>query len=84
MRLRDSANISSWTPGASMFGVPYYSDKLENIRQELGAGGMFQRDLIAIDVANKVATFRKLKAQQPVKQLFDILHVAPPCQLQTY
>ena len=75
---RDTASFTFWTPGGSMFGVPYYAEKLEKIRQERGVGGMFKHELVAIDPDKKVATFRKADDDKTVvTEEFDLLHVAP-------
>jgi len=75
---RDSASFSFWTPGKTMFGVPYYSEKLEKIRQERGVDGKFEHELIAVDGDKKIATFQKKDgSKQVVKESFDMLHVAP-------
>jgi sulfide:quinone oxidoreductase len=60
-----------------MFGVPYYSQKLEKIRQERGVEGKFKHNLISIDVANKIAIFQNVDTKEKVKAPFDMLHVAP-------
>ena len=75
--LRSLATISFWTPGGSMFGVPYYSQKLEQIRQERGVVGKFLHELVAVDPENKVATFQNKDTNKTVKESFDLLHVAP-------
>ncbi|KAJ5963075.1 sulfide quinone-reductase [Penicillium waksmanii] len=41
-------NISFATGLPSMFGVPKYSAKLEELRQQRGVEGLFQHDLVAI------------------------------------
>lgn len=75
--LRDKAEISYWTPGATMFGVKHYSDKLERIRQERGVTGMFKHVLVSIDPDKKVATFVNVDTNKKVDQSYDLLHVAP-------
>jgi sulfide:quinone oxidoreductase len=74
---RDGAYISFWTPGGSMFGVPYYSEKLEKIRQERNVDGKFKHELIAVDANKKIATFENKENGQKVEEKFDLLHVAP-------
>jgi NADPH-dependent 2,4-dienoyl-CoA reductase/sulfur reductase-like enzyme len=39
---RATASIAFWTPGGTMFGVPYNSDKLEKLRIERGVDGKIQ------------------------------------------
>lgn len=76
--LRDKADIQFWVPGPSMFGIKYYSDKLEAIRQERGVVGKFRHELVKVDVANKVATFKNLdKANELVTVGYNLIHVVP-------
>jgi NADPH-dependent 2,4-dienoyl-CoA reductase/sulfur reductase-like enzyme len=59
----------------SMFGVPKYSKKLEELRQERGIEGLFQHDLVSID--GNTATFARPDGQGNVTQKFDLLHAVP-------
>jgi sulfide:quinone oxidoreductase len=74
---RDGTDVQFWTPGAAMFGVPHYADKLEKIRRERGVRAVFRHDLVSLDVDGKVATFRDLDTNQSVRQSYDMIHVAP-------
>ena len=74
---RATSYFGYWTPGKSMFGVPYYSQKLEKIRQDRHIDAKFQHELISIDVPNQIATFKNKDTNQEVKESFDLLHVAP-------
>lgn len=67
--------ISFATGTPTMFGVPKYSAKLEELRKERGVEGLFQHDLTAID-GNK-ATFARPDGQGSVTRDFDLLHVVP-------
>ncbi|KAL4925262.1 uncharacterized protein BDV17DRAFT_284095 [Aspergillus undulatus] len=67
--------ISFATGTPTMFGVPKYSAKLEELRKERGVEGLFQHDLIAID--GKKATFGRPNGQGNVTREFDLLHVVP-------
>jgi len=60
-----------------MFGVKYYSDKLNKIRQERKEGGKFKQNLVKKDPINKVATFENVDTKKKTEQSFDMLHVAP-------
>jgi len=60
-----------------MFGVKYYSDKLNKIRQDRNVGGMFKQNLVKIDPINKVATFENVDTKKKTEQSFDMLRVAP-------
>ena len=66
-------NITFATGLASMFGVPKYASKLEELRKERGVEGLFLHDLVAID-GNK-AIFAHNNEQ--VTRHFDLMHVVP-------
>lgn len=68
-------NVAFATGGPSMFAVPKYSAKLEEMRQERGVEGLFKHDLVAID-GNK-ATFARPDGQESVTRHYDFLHVVP-------
>jgi len=67
--------ISFATGLPTMFGVPKYSAKLEEMRKERGVEGLFQHDLVAID--GNTATFARPDGKEQVKKQFDLLHVVP-------
>ncbi|KAF7591451.1 hypothetical protein BBP40_001554 [Aspergillus hancockii] len=68
-------NISFATALPAMFGVPKYSAKLEQLRQERNVEGLFQHDLVAVE--GNTATFARPDGQAQVKKQFDLLHVVP-------
>jgi NADPH-dependent 2,4-dienoyl-CoA reductase/sulfur reductase-like enzyme len=71
----DSAvNITFATGLPTMFGVPKYSAKLEELRQKRGVEGLFQHDLVSID--GNVATFVRPDGEK-VTRTFDLLHAVP-------
>jgi sulfide:quinone oxidoreductase len=59
----------------TMFGVPKYSAKLEELRKERGVEGLFQHDLVAID--GNTATFSRPDGAEQVTRKFDFMHVVP-------
>ncbi|CAD0085107.1 unnamed protein product [Aureobasidium mustum] len=69
-----TVNISFATGISTMFAVPKYNSKLEELRQKRGVEGLFQHDLIAID-GNR-AIFSRPDGEHITKQ-FDLLHVVP-------
>lgn len=77
--LRATAAIEFWVPGASMFGVPHYAEKLEKIRQERGVEAHFKHELVSLDVEKKVATFKNLNdgKNELVQKAYDFIHVVP-------
>ncbi|KAI5456937.1 hypothetical protein BGZ63DRAFT_417311 [Mariannaea sp. PMI_226] len=65
--------ISFATGLPTMFGVPKYSAKLEELRKERGVEGLFSHDLISIE--GDKATFAH--GEEKVTKKFDLLHVVP-------
>jgi sulfide:quinone oxidoreductase len=74
-RSGSAIKISFATGLPTMFGVPKYSAKLEEMRKERGVEGLFQHDLVAID--GNTATFARPDGKEQVKKQFDLLHVVP-------
>lgn len=66
--------ISFATALPVMFGVPKYSARLNEMREERGVEGLFQHDLVAIE-GNK-ATFA-LPEGKTTERHFDFMHVVP-------
>lgn len=66
--------ISFATGLPAMFGIPKYSAKLEELRQQRGVEGLFQHDLVAIQ--GNTAVFSSPDGKEQRKQ-FDFLHVVP-------
>ena len=73
-RDRSAINITFATGLPTMFGVPKYSAKLNELRVERGVEGLFEHDLVAIN--GNTATFTRPGEQQVTKK-FDLLHVSP-------
>ncbi|KAM5373926.1 hypothetical protein ACJZ2D_006755 [Fusarium nematophilum] len=67
--------ISFATGLPTMFGVPKYSAKLEELRQERAVEGLFQHDLVAVE--GDKAVFARPDGQEKVTRKFDFLHVVP-------
>ncbi|KAL3489981.1 hypothetical protein BJX62DRAFT_208034 [Aspergillus germanicus] len=67
--------IAFATGTPTMFGVPKYSAKLEELRKERGVEGLFTHDLVAIE--GKKATFARPNGAANVTRDFDLLHVVP-------
>ncbi|PYI03994.1 putative pyridine nucleotide-disulfide oxidoreductase [Aspergillus sclerotiicarbonarius CBS 121057] len=65
--------FASGLPG--MFGVPKYSVKLEELRQERNVEGLFQHDLVEVD--GNTAVFAQQGGKDLVRKHFDLLHVVP-------
>lgn len=58
-----------------MFGVPKYSERLNELRQQRGVEGLFQHDLVAIE--GNTAVFARPDGAEQVRKQFDLLHVTP-------
>ncbi|KAL2820290.1 hypothetical protein BJX63DRAFT_310482 [Aspergillus granulosus] len=67
--------IAFTTGTPTMFGVPKYSAKLEELRKERGVEGLFTHDLVVIE--GKKATFARPNGAANVTRDFDLLHVVP-------
>lgn len=59
-----------------MFGVPKYSEVLNQLREERGVGGLFQHNLVAIEDNGSTAVFARPDGEQ-VRLPFDFLHATP-------
>ncbi|KAL0946941.1 hypothetical protein HGRIS_013100 [Hohenbuehelia grisea] len=73
----DNIKVDFYTGMPSMFSVKKYSDALEALRIERGVGGHFQHNLVAIDVPNHKATFKKPDGST-IDVDYTVLHVTPP------
>ena len=60
-----------------MFAVKKYGDALEKLRIERGVTANFQHNLVAVDHANRKATFKKADGST-VDTDYTLLHVVPP------
>lgn len=74
------ADVSFFSPGGAMFGVPFFSDALDKVVADYGINKKFAHTLIAVDGPNRKATFevvnKDLKTQVVID--FQMLHVVPP------
>ncbi|KAF8201416.1 FAD/NAD(P)-binding domain-containing protein [Pholiota molesta] len=74
---REAINIDFYTGMPTMFSVKKYSDALNELRQERGVGGYFEHDLVAVDPAERKATFKKADGTT-ISVDYSMLHVTPP------
>ena len=82
-RFRDrgvQAELNFFTPGASMFGVPFYAKALDKVVAEYGITPRFGHTLVAVDGPAKRAFFELQQGDQLIRVdlPFDLLHVVPP------
>jgi len=59
----------------TMFGVPKYSARLDELRQRRSVEGLFEHDLVSID--GNTATFAQPDGKEKVTRKFDLLHAVP-------
>lgn len=80
-RRRDiRAELNFYTPGAAMFGVPFYAKALDKIVAEYRIAPHFGHTLVAVNGPARRATFEMRQGDRTlhVEQSFDLLHVVPP------
>lgn len=76
-----SPEISFYTPGAAMFGVPFFSQALDRVVADYGIKAQFGHNLVAVDGPARKATFevtQKDGSKTRLTQEFGMLHVVPP------
>lgn len=71
---KSSIQISFATGLPTMFGVPKYSAKLDELRRQKGVEGLFHHDLVAI--RGNTAVFSCPEGKE-MKKKFDLLHAVP-------
>lgn len=67
--------ISFATGMPVMFGVPKYSQRLEELRVQRGVEGLFQHDLVGIE--GNTAILAQADGKGHVRKHFDLLHAVP-------
>lgn len=72
------AEVHFLPAGPSMFGVPFYSDALDQIMAAYGATPNFGHNLVAVDGPRKKATFEVGAEKKHVSFDFEMMHVVPP------
>ncbi|KAI0022819.1 FAD/NAD(P)-binding domain-containing protein [Xylariomycetidae sp. FL0641] len=76
--VRDNIDVAFATGTPTMFAVAKYGQALEQLRRERNVEGLFQHNLVGVDAAKKVATFKNLANGSSVEREFGLLHVVPP------
>lgn len=77
----DKFTIEFFNAGPVLFGVPFFAKALEKVVAGYGIKTNYGHNLVAIDGANKTATFETSDAdgnKQQVTKTFDMIHVTPP------
>ena len=72
----DNIKLAFYTGMPTMFSVKKYSDELNKLRIRRGVEGHFEHNLIAVDSANRKATFKKSDGST-VNVDYTLLHVTP-------
>ncbi|KIM29111.1 hypothetical protein M408DRAFT_329118 [Serendipita vermifera MAFF 305830] len=72
-----TAKVEFWTGMPTMFSVPKYSEVLNSLRLQRDIPAQFGHNLVAIDAANRKATFKKGDGTEVVEE-YMLLHVTPP------
>lgn len=75
-----AAELRFLTPGATMFGVPFYAKALDKVMAAYDARPSYGYRLIAVDGAARKAVFEVLKDGTKTEETlpFELLHVVPP------
>ena len=76
--VRDKSQVHWYLPGGAMFGVPKYSDKLDEIRKQKNIDAHFFHEMYKVDKNNRKAYFKHLKTGEDVVVDYDFLHIVPP------
>lgn len=74
------AELSFFTPGAAIFGVPFYAKALDKVVASYGITPKFGHNLVAVNGPRRRATFEVSVEGKAVREemSFDFLHVVPP------
>jgi sulfide:quinone oxidoreductase len=77
----DKFSVEFYNAGPAIFGIPFFAKPLMKVVQGYGIKTNFIHNLVAIDGANKTATFEVTDAdgnKTRVEKSFDMIHVTPP------
>lgn len=78
--VRDNINIQYHTALGVLFGVKKFADGLNRVCDERNLSRNYQRNLVKIDHAKKIATFEDLSSENKDRDdcPYDFIHVTPP------
>lgn len=77
----NNLNVEFCSAGAALFGVADYVPALTDYINKYAISLNLQTNLVAVDAANKTATFKRIQADgssELIEKPFDMLHVTPP------
>jgi sulfide:quinone oxidoreductase len=73
---RDHAKLVYYTPFTNLFGVVPVHERLKGIFEERAISVSYERDLVSIDPARKIAKFKTPGGSEELG--YDFIHVVPP------
>ena len=76
--VRERVEVVGAFAGTKLLGVPEINETLERIVEERDIRMRFHHDLVKVDGAAKVATFRHTRTGEAIDIPFDVIHVTPP------
>lgn len=76
--VRDKTNIIFASALSTLFAVPRYRNRLEQVAARKGIDCRFRHELVAIRAATNEADFKNLETEEIVTLHYDLLHVTPP------
>lgn len=74
-------SVEFYNAGPAIFGIPFFAKALMKVVEGYGIKTHFNNNLVAIDGANKTATFEVADAdgnKTRIEKTFDMIHVTPP------
>lgn len=76
--LRDRVEVTYASATAGIFGIDRYRRSLEALVEQRDIVTHYQRNLVAVDVEARVATFEALGGGEPLELDYQMLHIVPP------
>ncbi|WP_210366983.1 FAD/NAD(P)-binding oxidoreductase [Bacillus sp. REN3] len=76
--VRKQGEIIFASASDSVFAVEKYAKTLENVIERKGIQTKYKRNLIEVDLGNKLAVFENLETGEMEKFPYSLLHVVPP------
>jgi sulfide:quinone oxidoreductase len=77
----DKFSVEFCTAAPAIFGIPFFAKALAKVAAGYGIKSNFNTNLVAIDGANKTATFEVTDSEgnkTRIDKKFDMIHVTPP------
>lgn len=77
-KVRNSVEVKFVSAGGGIFGIQKYKVALEKIIKEKNINTLYDMNLVKVDGASKIATFKSTKGDELHEEKFDMIHVTPP------